>query len=298
MATNNASTGIKNGGLVAVAAAVPALLMMSHITGPKVTSTTTDPSEIKVATCTSNIKSIQDCHDKFPAGCTAAAKPSYDAYLNYMKDRVPDVELLKQPVNLEPNDFTELDNKTPAKLSTHNHAEFADELKEMGEGGVRSIVAYLYFSKPNPGESSNCQLPNAKDGDFHVLIGFNKEEVADKMKGKSAVPKELQRKLDENAIIVEMTPYVRQSQQHTGWDLAVLKQHWGDKVKVVGQLMIDNEHNLKSANCALETNPDTSKCWRSTVWELHPVMEFYVCNKGDTCTADSDEGWVALDKMQ
>lgn len=302
MATTSKGTGIKNGGLVLAAAAVPALLTMSHIAGPAASSTTVNPAEIKAASCTSNIKTIQDCHDNFPAGCSKSTKPSYDAYLNFMKDQVPDSELLKQPVNLEKNDFAELDAKTPSKLSTHNHAEFADDLKEMGEGGVRSIVAYLYFSKGNPGESSNCQLPNAKDGDFHVLVGFDNDVAADvKKAGKSAFTKELQRRVDENAIIVEMTPYVRQSQNHTGWDLAVLKKHWGDQVKVVGQLMIDNEHNLKSANCALETPPipATSKCWRNTVWELHPVMEFYVCNKAnELCTADSDAGWVALDKMQ
>ena len=296
MATTNTGTGTRHRGLGLAAVAVPALLTVSHVTGPTTSSSTVDPTTIQAATCTPNIKNIQDCHDKFPAGCSLNSKPNYDAYLNYMKDQVPDD--VKDPVNLDQDALSELDAKVPAQLSTHNHGDFAADLREMGEGGVKSIVAYLYFSKANPGESSNCQLPNKQDGDFHVLIGFD-QKTAEGMKGLSSVPKALQRQVDENAIIVEMTPYVRQSQKHAGWTLPNLQKHWGDQVRVVGQLMIDNEHNIKSANCALESPiPATSKCWRSTVWELHPVMAFDVCNKASGCSADSEDGWIALDKMQ
>ncbi|MDP8979295.1 MAG: hypothetical protein M3O35_01745 [Acidobacteriota bacterium] len=271
---------------------------MSHLNnGATAPSNTVDPPTLQAASCTPSVKNIQDCHDKFPTGCSLSTKPSYDPYLNYMKDQVP--ADLKNPINLDENAISDLNARTPAQLSTHNHGEFAAELRELGEGGVKSVVAFLYFSKANPGESSNCQLPNQQDGDFHVLIGFDAAAAAG-MKGQSSVPKALQRQVDENAIIVEMTPYVRQSQKHTGWTLANLQKHWGDQVRVTGQLMIDNEHNLKSANCALEIIPipSTSKCWRNTVWELHPVMAFDICNKGASCSAASEDGWMSLDKMQ
>jgi hypothetical protein len=299
MPTNDSRPGIKNGGLVAAAAAVPLLLTVAS-TSARVGLTPTTPSEVTVATCPADLKTIQNCHDKFPAGCSASDKPNYDAYLNFLKDQVPSPELLKQPVNLDDTDFNDLDAKTPAKLSTHNHADFAADLKELGEGGIRSVVAFLYFSKANPGESSNCQLPNVSDGDFHVLIGFD-DKLAEEVKaarGKSSLPKDLKTRVDHNAIIVEMTPYVRQSLKHTGWDLPVLQSHWGEQVKVVGQLMIDNEHNVQSANCALADKPDQSKCWRRTVWELHPVMDFFVCKSGATCSPDSDQGWLALDNLR
>jgi hypothetical protein len=304
MATKSGQrTGVRNPGLVMAAAAVPVLLTMSaHNAGSKTSSIVT-PTEITVASCTADISDIQECHDNFNTGCTKSDKPSYDAYLNFMKDKdfmkgnKIDPEVLKDPVNLEDSDVDDLDSKLPPALSTHNHADFADDLAEIGEGQVRSVVANLYFSKANPGESSNCQLPLAKDGDYHVLIGFD-DTVAAAMKGKSTVPKDISRQVDEAAIIVEMTPFVRA--QHPGWTLPQLKKHWGEKVKVVGQLMVDNEHNVQGANCALldQAARDKSKCWRRTVWELHPVLDFYVCNKAAACTADSDDGWVSLDNAR
>ncbi len=32
---------------------------------------------------------LQQCHDKFPDGCSASARPSYDAYLDFLKDQDP-----------------------------------------------------------------------------------------------------------------------------------------------------------------------------------------------------------------
>lgn len=282
-------TRVKNKGLVAAAAAIPiALTVASNTSGPP-----TSPTELQAVTCPASVKSIKDCHPAFPVGCSDSKSPNYDAYLNFMKNKIPGPALLKNPANMDESDFDDLNKNTPASLTPGNHAELADKLKELGEGQVRSVVAYLYFAKTNPGESSNCQLPNVDDGDFHVLIGFD-AELAKKVKGLSTIPKDLKKQVDQAAVIVEMTPTVRQ-QSHPNWSVPLLKKHWGDQVKVVGQLMVDNEHNIASNNCALPGHTDA--CWRSTVWEIHPVMEFYVCGSG-TCSADSDAGWVALDNAK
>jgi len=71
----------------------------------------------------------------------------------------------------------------------------------------------------------------------------------------------------------------------------------GQQVKVVGQRMIDNLH--------LNVNDDrnfpgaTASCWRSTVWEIHPVTQFYVCNlKNKRCDQSSpDSAWTSLDNV-
>jgi len=61
--------------------------------------------------------------------------------------------------------------------------------------------------------------------------------------------------------------------------------------------MIDNLH--------LNVNDDrnfpgaTASCWRSTVWEIHPVTQFYVCNlKNKRCDQSSpDSAWTSLDNV-
>jgi hypothetical protein len=63
---------------------------------------------------------------------------------------------------------------------------------------------------------------------------------------------------------------------------------------------VDNEHNIQDDNWALVPKKDvpTSDCWRRTAWEIHPVMQFFVCNDGASCTADSDAGWLPLDNAK
>jgi hypothetical protein len=61
---------------------------------------------------------------------------------------------------------------------------------------------------------------------------------------------------------------------------------------VVGQLMVDNEHNVASQNCG--HTPHTSSCWRLSVWELHPVTNFQVCTGADDLCTETSENWVEL----
>jgi hypothetical protein len=63
----------------------------------------------------------------------------------------------------------------------------------------------------------------------------------------------------------------------------------GRQVKVVGQLLVDNEHNRDSDNCA-RSGADKTKCWRASIWELHPVTNFLVCST-DSCAKDRQTGW-------
>lgn len=48
----------------------------------------------KAATCPKpNNLTLQQCHDQFPDGCSTSAHPTYDAYLNFLKDQDPAVDL-------------------------------------------------------------------------------------------------------------------------------------------------------------------------------------------------------------
>ena len=90
-----------------------------------------------------------------------------------------------------------------------------------------------------------------------------------------------------------MTPYYRE-QFHPAWTLARVQSVTGKQVKVTGQLMIDNVHHIAKDDCGLG-DVDTSKCWRASTWEVHPVTNFQVCSV-DHCDASSTN-WVNLDEM-
>src|SRR5207245_10787955 len=113
----------------------------------------------KAAKCPQpNNLTLQQCHDQFPDGCSAAANPNYDSYLDFLKDQDPDPSLASTK-NLGAADFTSLEAKLPqlssksgkgkAKkgqaLGQSNHAAFANQLAGLGEGNIYTVIAYLYF---------------------------------------------------------------------------------------------------------------------------------------------------------
>jgi hypothetical protein len=91
-------------------------------------------------------------------------------------------------------------------------------------------------------------------------------------------------------MIVEMTPQYRAA-HHPKWTAQSLDELIGHQIKAVGQLIVDNEHMSGKDDCGFPEPEST--CWRSSVWELHPVVEFYYC-PSDNCAADSS-AWVPLD---
>jgi hypothetical protein len=263
-----------------------------------------------------NNLTIQRCHDQFPDGCSAAAHPSYDAYLDFLKDQDPDPSLASTK-NLAVTDFQTLEAKLPhlsqsskskgktkksQPLGSSNHAQFASQLAALGEGNIYTVIAYLYFAqntnqgspgKPAIGETCNCRIANPDDFDYHIGLGFDANLAA---QARTSHPKEgdaLFAQLQKKSVVAEMTPYPRHT-RHTNWTFDRVAAHQGEQVKVVGQLMVDNYHFKASDDCSLQGA--TSNCWRSTIWEMHPLMKFYVCNVSSGCNASSpDSAWTDLD---
>jgi len=56
-------------------------------------------------------------------------------------------------------------------------------------------------------------------------------------------------------------------------------------VRVTGQLLFDSEHFIK--NHLVRVNN----------WEIHPVFKLEFCTNGNSCKANSDAGWKALDDV-
>jgi len=277
---------------------------------------------ITAVKCDEEVADSQDCHSRFPTGCSAGGK--YDAHLNFWKNQLIDPATASNPVKYytQLSDYQKLDANIPPGLTKNNQGDFQDQLKQLGEGEQYGIVGYLYYFEHTGAESSNCDLtgppgdPDYGNVDYHIGIGFDPTVAAGlrsdgsgasetSATGTAAKKHSTSRSksagsgasmLEQTSVIVEMTPHDRFQFENGIWTLENLKRATGRQVKVVGQLIIDNEHNLASQNCATaHSAPDKQTCWRASVWELHPVVRFQVC-PNDSCTLNSTE-WVELDQL-
>jgi hypothetical protein len=252
------------------------------------------------ASCPKTGMTLQQCHDKFPDGCSASAHPSYDAYLDFLKDQDPGPTLPSTKYLTAP-DFPKLESQLPTTLRATNHATLAGQFANFGEGNIHTVIAYLYFAEdtgkgtptvPPNSETCNCKLTAPNTFDYHIGLGFDSALAA---KARSTHPKPGDAAfstLEKQSVVAEMTPYTR----HANWTFSRVNALQGQQVKVVGQLMVDNIHFNKNDDCHF--SPPQSGCWRSTVWEIHPITEFYVCKASTGCSASSPASdWNNLDDM-
>ena len=252
------------------------------------------------ATCPKSGMTLQLCHDKFPDGCSASAHPSYDAYLDFLKDQDPGPTLASTK-DLTATDFPGLESKLPRTLRSTNHTTLATRFANLGEGNIHTVIAYLYFAEdtskgtatvPSNSETSNCKLTAPNTFDYHLGLGFDPALAAS---ARSTHPKPGDAAftaLEKHSVVAEMTPYTR----HAKWTFDRVNALQGQQVKVVGQLMVDNIHFNKNDDCHF--SPARASCWRSTVWEIHPVTQFYVCKASGGCTVSSPASdWTNLDDM-
>ena len=277
---------------LALALLMNAVPSASPVEGGASITTEDIPDNVTAVQCEDNIADSQACHDNYPTGCSKAA--GYDAYLNYLKNETPSPATTGITF-LDQSAFDSLNVGTPDGLGKgNNHADFKDQLNNLGEGTQRGVIGYLYYFQATGAESSNCQLtgPDKEGGnvDFHIGIGFDQTLTSDvNPKNPAKPPKILQQK----SVIVEMTPHYRARFQDGIWTLANLKPALGHKVRVVGQLLVDSEHNKPADNCALDgTTAQKNHCWRYSIWELHPVTMFEYC-EDDSCTQNSGS-WIPL----
>jgi hypothetical protein len=276
-------------GAKTVAGAIPlglALLGSAVVSSPKpATGPPADTSKVVPVICGEGIEDYLACHSDYPTGCSGTGK--YDAYLNEFKNMTPSQPSSVQGWFASLGDLQTLESKLPDGLKSNNHGDFIKQLAALGEGRIHGVVGYLYSAKAEGKESSNCELEDEGDHenvDFHIYVGFD-PNIADRLRNHNATPAD-KKEINPDSMIVEMTPQYR-GQFHPEWTLDAVKQHIGEQVRVEGQLMVDNEHYLASQDCG--RSDATDKCWRGTVWELHPITDFKVCSSGN-CTA-TGAGW-------
>jgi len=104
-------------------------------------------------------------------------------------------------------------------------------------------------------ESSNCYSFFRRDTHIEVALRVD------------AAPRE--------RVELEVTPRIRQWAKRQGWDWSTgalereLVGHW---CRFEGWLLYDINHDDQSEN----TRPGSSRNWRATAWELHPVTSIKV----------------------
>lgn len=253
-------------------------------------------SEVAAVTC-EDVETMEVCHTSYPTGCSNSEKPKYDAFLNLMKNQLVARDEPVQKTFTSLAEFQELDRKLPAGLKKGNHGDFRTELAALGEGRVFAAIGYLYYVTKAGAESVNCNLTAAEAIDLHIGIGFDKDlaaRVLELRKARKGIPTELKRRLMKESVVVEMTPHFRATVAEA-WSYEGVRAQEGKQVRVTGQLMADNEHNVASQNCALP-GADQSKCWRATAWELHPVTNLDICTDAAGCDARS-AAWTPLEAL-
>ena len=243
---------------------------------------------------------LDKCHAEFPDGCSTAAKPNYDAYLDFLKDQDPG-SMEPSTKNLASADFRKLEAASPKGLKSTNHSKFADKFAALGEGNIHTVVAYLYFAvdtskgtsaRPAESETCNCKLTDPTTFDYHLGFGFDSTLAASASKHPAQDTPEFVA-LEKDSVVAEMTPFIRT--KHPNWTFSRVRALEGQQVKIVGQLMADNKHFNKNDDCQFRSAD--SGCWRSTIWEVHPITQFYVCQAAGGCTASSpDKDWADLDE--
>lgn len=147
----------------------------------------------------------------------------------------------------------------------------------IGEGALIQIEGYVvgWPNRPsaNKGEGVNCGLTGVENNDFHIPIAGDPDET------------------EYDGIVVEMIPQKRSPE----WTVRKLRLTAKEERQVVvrGQLFYDNKHRVNDD----EDHDLNGQPKRFSLWEVHPVTEFYVCLKTTCDPKKVPTGWTPLERV-
>jgi Bacterial SH3 domain len=210
-------------------------------------------------------------------GC--AVSGSAKALANEAKRKVPPEG--PPPTTLTLSDFAALQEQADGLVGEGSEIPDRSLLRDLAvaegtvsEGSLVQLVGFIAEGlepHANTGESVNCRLRAKADNDFHINVAENTGE--DEFSG----------------VVVEMIPQDRSP----SWTLAKLKTLQARKrmVKVVGGLFYDEAHIVN----ADPSHPVPGQPKRISLWEIHPIQKFLVCNKTTgSCDPTDDSQWTPL----
>ena len=129
------------------------------------------------------------------------------------------------------------------------------------EGTPVRVKGFLQHAKKEGGESCNCGVLGVNNTDIHLVLVSNLTDP------------------ESSSITVEMTPRVRQKNNHADWTFGKVNDFEGDYVRVTGWLVLDTKHISKPLV-------------RATNWEVHPIIKFEHCTRAkSTCDKPNGKGW-------
>lgn len=196
---------------------------------------------------------------------------------NLSKRHVPDPMCTPKPFTLDDarsmqnfvdNTFGDARTIKTKFEPTRNLKNIATFGGPMSEGDSVRLVAYVIKARDEGSESVNCA---GDDGvDIHISIGPKTPNVS-----------------EYDGIVAEMIP---QLPRPVGWNTATLNRLAGKQVMLIGSLSYDNEHFVNDE----PAHPKGTQPKRFSLWEIHPITEFFVCPAGDGCDPAQLTQWQPL----
>jgi hypothetical protein len=207
--------------------------------------------------------------------------------------------------NTAKNDFCASGPATPITI-----AEMADLQKQVEDNKnipFGNKDKHPLTSDPGPAED-RAPLVKLREGNEVVLTGYvamSRFESPETVNSGKAVPnKDAYHDIHTSivakpgnaqctGVVVEMIPHHRP----TSWNPEVVNAVKTAKLKVriTGQLMFDSSHSPCIDGQPVKTGPNSQDPARVSLWEIHPIYKFEVCQVGD-CASGS--GWVPLEQWK
>lgn len=222
---------------------------------------------------------------KCPVTGCAEDPQSAEGLLNRLKNRQARGA---RPKQLTFADFQKLQEQADDLVGQQVHLKLEradrDKLRNLrvsngvvAEGSFVKVVGFI-ASRPAPPhatskESVNCRLTGQVNNDFHISIVERAGAT------------------EFDGVVVEMIPQPRPA----GWTVPKLKKVGPRKVLITGSLLYDNEH-VVNAN---RRKPIGGQPKRFSLWEIHPVKDFFVCIRANNaCNENQSKEWTKLVDFQ
>ena len=201
---------------------------------------------------------------------------------NRMKNRWPVNLSLFTVEPLDTSGFLKKVREYDSRLQSKRRGELAafqkDELDSY-ENQIVSLTGWLVLAYAGPPETTNCASSTFHD--WHLEIFADLSDHAPQVG-------------DPTPIICEVTPRTERAIYRDGTRIQALTgffrsqdasyhatKHKAKKVRVTGYLMWDDDHNGSAdVGSTIEyfSKNGFHNPWRSTAWEVHPVMKIEVIN--------------------
>jgi hypothetical protein len=184
-----------------------------------------------------------------------------------------DMKSLQQQADAVVEQGTELNQEQRDSLSN-----FTVSTGKVSEGRLVKLAGFIAKGldpHPNTGESVNCRLKTPLNNDFHITLALKSSHT------------------EFQGVVVEMIPHNRPVE----WTIDKLKKVKQNKLLVmaIGNLFYDNDHVVN----ADPTDNLTGQPKRFSLWEVHPITKFFVCQKpNNACSLTNTAQWTKLEDFQ